>query len=134
MAIQPRVNQNIGQTGGLNQVPLNASQLPAHIHEIPATPVDNSTANGTVTQSTGRMLPVTTEMRGLSIVAKDTFTNSTGLSLPIDTYPPWQTINYIISTFGFVSSRARGRQLAGVDYVGRIVPVSRKAVGDSDTF
>lgn len=129
MPIQPRVGQ-IGQTGGLMQMPLNASQLPAHIHEIPLTPADNSTTNSTATNnSTGPSLPATegtmTKIRRLNNETSSTFTNSTGLSLPIDTFQPWLAVNYIISTFGYVSSsRARGRQLGGIDYVGRIVPVS----------
>jgi microcystin-dependent protein len=97
-------NRSLGETGGGEQMQLEVSHMPAHVHPIRAT-----TTTATSTIPTNRVLAAPP---GTNIYGTNANTPMAGgMSRPVgggqhhNNMQPWQCINYIIALEGIFPSR-----------------------------
>jgi len=98
----------LAQTGGVEQVTLTASQIPAHTHPFLAT------ANQASSQNPGNQLPAITQAFSITpygtaapqVQLSPNSIGSTGGSQPHDNFQPYLCIDFIISLFGVFPSQS----------------------------
>ena len=95
----------LGQTGGQASVTMNASQIPAHTHSIPALVTDSTAA--TTDQAKGALpsrnpaaIPSYGTTANTTLNPSAATVGSTGGATAVPTMPPVQTVNFIISLTG----------------------------------
>ena len=98
----------LAQTGGVEQVTLTASQIPAHTHPFLAT------ANQASSQNPGSQLPAITQAFSITpygtaapqVQLSPSSVSSVGGSQPHDNFQPYLCIDFIISLFGVFPSQS----------------------------
>jgi microcystin-dependent protein len=97
-------NRNLGETGGGEQMQLEVSHMPAHVHPLRAT-----TTTATSTIPTNRVLAASP---GTNIYGTNANTSmaggmsrAVGGGQPHNNMQPWQCINYIIALEGIFPAR-----------------------------
>ena len=99
-------NYVIGQNGGVEQVTLNTSNLPAHSHSVAS---DSGT--GTATSPAGNVWANSVGAKQFTAAGSNTTLNpgaiglSPGSSLPHENMVPILAVSFIISLFGIFPSR-----------------------------
>ena len=92
----------IGQSAGRESATLTASQIPAHSHPVNCQPEDGNQG----TPAAGFPAP---KAAGYSSTGGGTMsgqmTGSVGNNQPVDTLPPYLTLNFCICQFGIYPSR-----------------------------
>lgn len=97
----------LGQTGGLESVTLNTSQLPNHYHSVAA-----SSTVGHVASPANAVLAAArdgerfTQAGPDATMAPGTVTNSVGAGQPHENMPPYLTVHFIISLFGIFPTQS----------------------------
>jgi microcystin-dependent protein len=95
----------LAETGGVEQVTLTVSQLPAHAHSLAASTNDASAANaaGNVLAQTASYTPYVSSVVPVTALAPSLAT--TGGSQPHSNFQPYLCIDFIISLFGIFPSQ-----------------------------
>ncbi|MFJ7661310.1 phage tail protein [Lysinibacillus sp. NPDC097162] len=91
----------IGQMGGVESVVLNASQLPAHTHQVNASSLEGTTTSPE-NAVWAKNMQYSTQPPNSTMNA--TIVSSVGENLPHDNVMPFLTISYIIALSGFYPS------------------------------
>ncbi|MCO4772607.1 MAG: phage tail protein [Deltaproteobacteria bacterium] len=93
--------RQLGEAGGDERVTLNESQLPSHSHQVAQhahpEPVSDVFEAAPGTGDESEALPTT--------ASTQVSTSNTGGGQPVQTMPPFRTVNYIICTQGSFPSR-----------------------------
>jgi microcystin-dependent protein len=96
----------LGETGGVENVTLTVSQIPAHSHPLLATSANGTSPNpggNFLAQPAATIQPYTVEPTTLGMNAGAI--SSVGGSQPHDNFQPYLCINFIISRFGIFPSQ-----------------------------
>jgi microcystin-dependent protein len=102
----------LAETGGVEEVTLNVSQIPSHTHYVVARTPTGSAPNGNATHTTpgGNMLASGTikayssSVPGAMLAMNAAVVTSVGGSQPHENKMPYLCVNYIISLFGIYPS------------------------------
>ena len=96
-----------GQIGGIEQVAIGASQIPAHVHGF-SIACDNNSGDSLQTDPTNNFLSAGESIYSTSQNATMGLGTSTptGANQPHENRPPFVAMNYIIATAGIYPSRS----------------------------
>jgi Microcystin-dependent protein len=95
----------LGETGGVEEVTLTASQIPAHSHPaLVSSDAGNSSSTGVVLASGQEKLVFSNDATAL-VTASSASIGSVGGSQPHNNFMPYLCVDYIISLFGIFPSQ-----------------------------
>ncbi len=98
-------NYLIGQRGGLENVTLNANELPSHTHTANGNTANGSTPNPQNNTWAAQPSLLQYSPPGTAAAMKSTAIENTGGSQPHNNIIPFQAVNYVIALFGIYPSR-----------------------------